>query len=183
MITITRLAKRFGLSRTALLYYDRIGLLSPTVRSDAGYRLYTDADVERLCRICSYRNAGLSLDEIRQLLKQPDAPKEQILRNRLRQLDHEIGTLRIQQRAIINILQSLGTSESVSAIDKEAWVRILRVSGLSDEDMEVWHTQFERDAPAAHHAFLRWLGIAEEEILQIRAKSNRNHSSATKTHR
>jgi hypothetical protein len=41
MLTIGRLAERFGLSRSTLLYYDSIELLSPSARSDANYRLYS----------------------------------------------------------------------------------------------------------------------------------------------
>ena len=171
MVTVSRLARMFGLSRTTLLYYDRIALLQPSARSQAGYRLYAADDIERLKLICSYRNAGLTLKEIKQLLERPDTPNENILRNRLMELDIEINKLRIQQRTIINILHNLGASESVSSIDKDTWVSILRLSGLSNEDMTRWHVQFERDAPTAHHAFLIWLGIDEEEILKIRTKS------------
>ena len=171
MITVSKLAKRFGLSRTTLLYYDRIGLLHPTARSNSGYRLYGEDDVERLRLICSYRNAGLTLKEIKLLLRRPDLPNEEILRNRLMQLDNEIGNLRVQQRAIINILRSLGAADSLSVIDKDAWVEILRSSGLNEKDMERWHAQFERNAPEAHHAFLTWLGISENQAREIRAKS------------
>ena len=135
MIRVSTLAAMFGLSRTTLLYYDRIGLLRPTARSGAGYRLYGEHKVERLRMICSYRSAGLSLQEIKLLLKRPDAPDERVLRQRLMQLDHEIGELRLQQRAILGILQSLGVTESISAIDKDAWIEILRSCGLSDADM------------------------------------------------
>ena len=45
--TITRLAKQFKLSRSTLLYYDRIGLLRPSGRSPSNYRLYTGSDRQR----------------------------------------------------------------------------------------------------------------------------------------
>ena len=173
MISVGRLARKVGLSRTTLLYYDRIGLLNPAARSEAGYRLYGEGEVERLKTICAYRDAGLSLEEIKQLLVRPEAPDEKILRQRLTQLDRDIGRLRVQQRAILGILQSLGGAASIAAIDKDAWIGILRAAGLGDEDMSRWHAQFERDAPDAHHAFLLWLGIAEEEALAIRARSKR----------
>lgn len=48
---ITELGKRFGLSRSTLLYYDRIGLLQPSGRTEAGYREYTRSDADRLERI------------------------------------------------------------------------------------------------------------------------------------
>ena len=149
MLSVGKLAKRFGLSRTTLLYYDRIGLLRPTARSESGYRLYGDAEVERLSQICSYRRAGLTLEQIGRMLSSPGVPDEGILSARLAELDREIGALRIQQRAILGILESLGSTSSISAIDKNAWVEILRSSGLSEEDMVRWHEQFERDAPDA----------------------------------
>ena len=44
-LTVGRLARRFGLARSTLLYYDRIGVLRPSARSAAGYRLYDAGDV------------------------------------------------------------------------------------------------------------------------------------------
>ncbi len=178
MISVSRLARKVGLSRTTLLYYDRIGLLSPAARSEAGYRLYGESEVERLKTICAYRDAGLSLQEIKQLLLRPEAPDEKILRQRLTQLDRDIGRLRVQQRAILGILRSLGASDSINAIDKDAWIDILRAAGLSDDDMSRWHAQFERNAPDAHHAFLLWLGIAEDEALAIRARSGQRRDKS-----
>lgn len=67
-LSVGRVGKRFGLSRSALLYYDRIGLLSPSRRSAAGYRVYAEPDVNRLAAICRYRAIGLSLEQIRDLL-------------------------------------------------------------------------------------------------------------------
>ena len=54
-LTISALARRFGLSRSALLHYDRIGLLSPSGRSLAGYRCYSEADADRLRAIQTFR--------------------------------------------------------------------------------------------------------------------------------
>lgn len=54
-----------------LHHYDHIGLVIPSVRTAAGYRGYTDADVERLHLVLVYRSVGLALDEIRVLLDDP----------------------------------------------------------------------------------------------------------------
>ena len=67
-LTISALARRFGLSRSALLHYDRIGLLSPSGRSLAGYRCYSEADADRLRAIQTFRQAGVPLAGIRALL-------------------------------------------------------------------------------------------------------------------
>jgi DNA-binding transcriptional MerR regulator len=71
MYRITALARKFGLSRSTLLYYDRIGLLQPAGRSEAGYRLYSKGDVERLKTVCEYKQAGLAIDDIRRMLEKP----------------------------------------------------------------------------------------------------------------
>ena len=55
--TVGRLARAFGLSRSTLLYYDSIGLLRPTGRSPANYRLYTRADGRMdLVTPCKFRH-------------------------------------------------------------------------------------------------------------------------------
>jgi hypothetical protein len=59
MITVGKLAERFGLSRTTLLYYERIRLLRSTNRSQSGYRLYGEDAVARLRLISTYKSAGL----------------------------------------------------------------------------------------------------------------------------
>ncbi len=61
------------ISVRTLHHYDRIGLVVPSVRTAAGYRGYTDADIERLHLVLVYRSAGLALDQIRSLLDDPDA--------------------------------------------------------------------------------------------------------------
>ncbi|CRZ17502.1 MerR family transcriptional regulator [Mycolicibacterium neworleansense] len=62
-----------GVSVRTLHHYDHIGLVVPSVRTAAGYRGYTDADVERLHLVLVYRSVGLALDEIRSLLDDEDA--------------------------------------------------------------------------------------------------------------
>lgn len=53
-------------------------------------------------------------------------------------------------------------------INKEDWVAMFRETGLDDTQMSRWHQVFERRHPEAHQAFLEHLGIAQEEIAQIR---------------
>ena len=168
MITIRKLGAMFRLSRTALLYYDRIGLLPATARSEAGYRLYGEVAVARLRQIQAYKDAGLNLKEIAQLLDQGDAPDSAVFRQRLDQLDHQIAGLRVQQRAILEMIRQSGDKSASIGIERDAFVGILRASGMDEADMRRWHEAFEGNAPQAHHSFLRWLGIPEQEILQIR---------------
>ncbi|HEY9664292.1 MAG TPA: MerR family transcriptional regulator, partial [Allocoleopsis sp.] len=64
------LAKQTGVSVRTLHYYDEIGLLSPSHRTETGYRLYGEEDIIRLQQILSLRQIGFSLEEIRECLEE-----------------------------------------------------------------------------------------------------------------
>lgn len=65
-------ARQAGVTVRALHHYDRLGLLSPTGRSAAGYRLYGPADLRRLQQIVTLKFIGLPLKQIREFLRRPD---------------------------------------------------------------------------------------------------------------
>lgn len=168
MYSITELARLFALSRSTLLYYDRIGLLRPSARTLSNYRRYSEDDRARLEAISTYRGAGLSLDDIRALLAGTDATTE-VLQRRLHGLEEEIRGLRAKQRLLVGMLQIQARGWKPAAVDKAVWVDMLRAAGMSEEAMDTWHREFERRAPEAHHAFLLSLGIPDEEVRAIRA--------------
>ena len=58
-LKVGELARASGLSIRTVRYYDQIGLLTPSRRSASGHRVYDDADVRRLYRICLLRRVGL----------------------------------------------------------------------------------------------------------------------------
>jgi DNA-binding transcriptional MerR regulator len=174
MLTVTKLARRCGVCRTTLLYYESIRLIPPPQRSGSNYRYYSEADVQRLLQIRSYRDAGLTIDDIRAILstnkKHTGSKASGVLKRRLLELDAEIATLRDHQRAILRLLQSntLGRTKMVS---KEKWVSIMKACGFTEEQMMRWHAEFERSAPAEHQEFLEFLHIPAGEIVDIRKKS------------
>jgi DNA-binding transcriptional MerR regulator len=171
MLTISQIAKRFGLSRSALLYYDSIGLLSPSARSRVNYRLYSEADVERMELIDLYRQAGLSLADIARVLSSDGSGLTKALEARMQVLHREIQGLRRQQQLIVKLLRSHSTVPAPRSLDKEGWVAILRASGLDEDDMTRWHVEFERLSPDGHQEFLESLAIEPEEIDRIRERS------------
>lgn len=171
MYRITQLGSMFGLSRSTLLYYDRIGLLCPSGRSQAGYRLYAAADKERLALICSYRKAGLGLEDISRLLATANQGSETIIRQRLQAIAQEISQLLDQQRLLANMLKLQAGETCSLGVDKQTWIAMLRAAGMDEQAMCQWHSEFEQRAPQAHHAFLRSLGITEEEAGVIRQRA------------
>lgn len=70
---IGRFAERTGVSIHTLRHYDEVGLLRPSGRSDGGFRLYTEDDLERFLVIRRMKPLGFSLEEMRQVLDVVDA--------------------------------------------------------------------------------------------------------------
>lgn len=68
MLQIGEVADRIGLSLRTIRYYEEVGLAVPSARSDGGFRLYTEDDVERLRVIMQMKPLGFSLEEMRELL-------------------------------------------------------------------------------------------------------------------
>lgn len=169
MVTISALAKASGLSRSALLYYDRLGLLKPSGRSRAGYRQYSSAEIERLEQICLYRQIGIPLREMKKLLeKSKSIVTVEILKRRLRVLGREIANFQRQQQCIVQLLKQKQIQQGAEMINKDRWVEIMRAAGLTEQDMQNWHKQFEKMEPEAHQEFLESLGIKMAEIQGIR---------------
>lgn len=166
---ITELGKEFGLSRTALLYYHSIGLLSPSERTESGYRVYSETDRRKLQRICVYRKTGMPLKTIKKLLSGREStpiPTE-IIEHRLGEINRLIAELEMQRKIILSMLG--GESSLINAdVTPEKFTRTLREIGFSDEDMREWHARLEAEMPGFHSKLLTLLGFSEEEIRQIR---------------
>jgi DNA-binding transcriptional MerR regulator len=91
LLKVGELAKRTGLTVRTLHHYDAIGLLTPSARSDAGYRLYNNADIARLHCIQGLRNLGLALSEIDSMLAMNGASLPDVITRQVNALDQEIA--------------------------------------------------------------------------------------------
>jgi MerR family transcriptional regulator, thiopeptide resistance regulator len=169
-LTVTRLAKHCGLSRSTVLYYESIGLLARPRRSEGNYRVYSTKDADRLRQICLYREAGLTLSDIRSLLNAPRNDAAGVLQHRLIEIGQEMERMREHQRAIARLLNTVEMRKH-RMITKEKWTSIMSSAGFTDEDMKRWHTEFEKAAPQEHQEFLEFLHIPAPEIKTIRAWS------------
>jgi len=163
--TLATLKKRFGISRSTLLYYEDAGLISPQ-RGDNGYRYYNESQISRLEQIIRYRALGVPVAEIGQYLQQ-QVGQRQLLQQQFERLGEEIRRLQQQQRTILQALQP-DSSDNSNSLDKARWTEIMRAAGLDDEAMHNWHRQFEQLEPGAHAEFLASLKIEPDEIEQIR---------------
>ena len=167
-LTVPRLAKSCTLARSTVLYYESIGLLARPRRSAGNYRVYGEKDLERLRQICVYRDAGLTLEDIRSILEAPGGNAAAVLRRRLTEIGAGIERLRDHQRAIARLLMTTDQFRRYAVVTKDKFVAVLRKAGFSDDDMHRLHMEFEANAPSEHQEFLEFLHIPESEIRSIR---------------
>lgn len=90
-LTVGQVAERYGITVRTLHHYDEVGVVRPSARSAAGYRLYGDADVARLATVVAYRRLGLALDRIVLLLDDAESVLPHLRRQR------EVVTDRIEE--------------------------------------------------------------------------------------
>lgn len=97
MKTVNEVSKISGVSIRALHHYDKIGLLSATEVTDAGYRLYDDAALERLQYILLFKALEFSLKEIKGILDSPDF-------DRSKALEQQIHLLELRKEHLQNLI-------------------------------------------------------------------------------
>ncbi len=145
-----------------LHYYDEIGLLSPTQRTDAGHRLYTAGDVVRLQRIKSLRALGLSLREVGECLERPDFPLRRVIELHLSQLKERIEV----QRRLCDLLEGvagrLGSGEEDSS--EEIVGTIMEVIEMSERLHEYYTPQ------QLEYLEQRKNEVGEERIREVEAE-------------
>ena len=105
MRRIGEVAAATGLTVRTLHHYDEIGLLAPSGRTEAGYRLYSDDDVRALYRIVALRRLGLTLGEIGALLDGHD-PRT-LVRAQLQRLDEEAAARAALRARLTRLLRAL----------------------------------------------------------------------------
>ncbi len=106
--TVGELCTMTGITRKTLFYYDRIHLLEPSARIGAQkHKIYSNADYERLRNILKYKEAGLLLNEIREILDTDDQRKKEILLKTQQRLETEIEQKQYQIRVLSQLIHSL----------------------------------------------------------------------------
>ena len=118
MMTVREVSRLTGISVRALQYYDEIGLLPPTRYTEAGYRLYDDAALERLQQILLFRELEFPLKEIRRILESPAFDRNKALEQQIELLTlkrEHIDNLILMAR---NVRLTGGSSMEFEAFDK-----------------------------------------------------------------
>jgi DNA-binding transcriptional MerR regulator len=134
--TVQQLASLAGISVRTLHHYDHIGLLTPSTRSAAGYRLYGTEDLLRLQQILLYRELDLPLEEIRRILDDPGFDPVRALAQHRRTLELHAERLARLLHTIDRTIDRL-TEVDMSLSDEELY------EGLPKEQVERWKREVD----------------------------------------
>ena len=114
---VGELASRTGISVRALHHYDQIGLLSPSLRTPSGHRLYQQADIARLQQIQSLRLMGIPLEEVKQLLDGAAISPREVIDLHLARLHEQIALQNRLAERLRALATHLDTVEKASIDD------------------------------------------------------------------
>lgn len=112
---IGQLAEQTGLSIRTLRYYDEIGLLVPSERTESGHRIYGKGEIVRLGEIVSLRALGFSLEEIRACLDDPTFTPASAIRMHRARLQKQLREIRGLDERLARLEEFLETSEDITS--------------------------------------------------------------------
>ncbi len=116
--SVKQVAAYAGVTVRTLHHYDRIGLLSPSGRTAAGYRRYSPADLDRLHRVLVYRELGFPLEEVATLLDDPAADPVEHLRRQHRLLLDRLERTRAMVAAVEKEMEASQMGISLTAVER-----------------------------------------------------------------
>lgn len=166
-LTVGAVARLAGVTVRTLHHYDAIGLLTPTGRSEAGYRRYSDADVERLQRILFYRELELGLDQIKDAMADDSADALDHLRRQHALLGERIVHLRRLSQAVERAMEAHQMGIRLTPEER------LEVFGEFDPDQHAAEVE-ERwgDTDAYRASARRTARYTKDDWVRIKARTN-----------
>lgn len=172
VLTVGHVAERFGVTVRTLHHYDEIGLLSPSERSRAGYRLYTEQDLTRLQHVVVYRRLGFALEDVAVLLENPEGAVEHLRRQRAAVL-HRLQEMRDLVTAIDRALEREMSNQPATPED----LKDLFGDGFDDARAEAEERWGETDAWRQSQERTR--GYTKADWEEVKAESDRTHQAFT----
>ena len=137
MKTVKDVSEISGVSIRTLRYYDEIGLLKPTELSDAGYRLYDNKALERLQEILFFKELEIPLEDIKEIMDNPDYDREQVLLSQKNLLEQKRNRLNGIIELISDVMKGVNTM-SFEAFNNDEIQKILdhTLGCMSEESLK-----------------------------------------------
>jgi DNA-binding transcriptional MerR regulator len=155
MLKVGELASRSGLTVRTLHHYDSIGLLTPSARSDAGYRLYDRGDIARLHQIQALRRFGMALADIAAFLDSPDASLTAVIGRQIAALDRQMEDAARLRGQLSELQSQLLRGEEP---ELSAWLNTLELMNMHDK----YFTKEEQQRMQIFDRGAEWAARADE---------------------
>ena len=129
LFKVGELAKRAGITVRTLHHYEAMGLLLPSARTAAGYRLYNRQDITRLHHIQALSRMGMSLNEVRDCLERQALSLQEILDSQISMLDGQLAEIAVLRQRLVTLRETL---RSGAEPDLEEWLTTLELMTMYD---------------------------------------------------
>lgn len=164
-LTVGQVAGLVGVSVRTLHHWDEIGLVVPSARSWAGYRLYGPDDVARIHRVLVYRETGMPLAEVARILDDPDVDATAHLARQRDLLQARIAHLTRMLRAVDTMMERNSMGENLTPQQQAEILGAEWDPAWQEEAEERWGDSDEWAQAAARKAAMTrqdWARVAEE---------------------
>ena len=173
---IGEMAKKSGTNINTLRYYDKEGLLSPSLSSEGGYRLYTDQDMAQLIQIQTMKELGFTLTEIKKYLVSLDTPDDMVavlaeheiaIEKRIESLSESLRELRalkaeVMQIQTMDFMKYVYILKNLQMKNENYWA----IKYMDDDVLEHLRKHFEDDEEGAR-ALLKTMNRFGAEVAEL----------------
>lgn len=166
-MTVGAVAALVGVSVRTLHHWDQIGLVRPTGRTFADYRVYSSADITRIQRVLVYREAGFPLAEVGRLLDDPDLDEAAHLRRQRELLVERIAHLQEMVSAVDTMMEAVSMKSKLTPAEKAEIFGKDWQPGYETEAEERWG-----DSPQWAQSQQRAAALSKEDWQQVKAEGD-----------
>jgi len=165
-LTVSQVARLAGVSIRALHHYDEIGLLRPSTRTGAGYRLYGDVELQRLQQVLFFKELGFPLEEIAKIMRDPEFDLQAALLMQRQLLEEKAARIRALIAAVDAALESV---ERGTTMTKEEMFEVFGDFDPAKHEDEV--KQRWGDSSAYQESARKTARYGKKEWQQIKAEA------------
>ena len=184
MMTVKEVSNITGISVRTLHYYDEIGLLKPTDKSDAGYRLYDDKALEQLQQILFFREFDIPLKEIKAVMENPALDRNHILKmqremllTKIKRMEHLVASiddiLKGDNKMDFAIFNKTEMDEMFQAMTEHMPEEIKQKAIDEFGGLNQWHEHYIQaissdDMQKRYRKMVEWFGGKEQYLAAVK---------------
>lgn len=158
---IGEFAKRSGITIKTLRHYDKIGLLQPFLKTEAGYRIYCEEDFIKLQQITTLKFIGLSLEEIKQLINEKGGNLESIINVQTKALEEKKQHI---ENVITALYKAQKKIENNCFLDTEQLIDIIKITNMETRAKQRFNNASKQYVTDSYYWRAKTAGLMNELV-------------------